>query len=364
MEKLAKGLVEIEKEIKNEKEALISVVIPAYNEEETIEECIKSFLNQTYKNLEIIVVDDGSTDNTYHIATCYPVKVIRLNKNYGPSHARNVGIKEARGDIIVFAEADAKYSPNYIETIIKPLTRKDIGGSIQYQRHPWSDEENILVRYWNTRFDAIRIITINGKRPVIGAWAFRKEIFEKIGLYDETLRCGEDVDLVNRLKRAGYKIAGITYAESESVLFRAESYEIIGIPVKCWMLHKEPDTFKKLIKRIWWGAIKCKKFRERWGLEPKGFKKLFFIGRNISALLLPIYPVLALIHNVLWLLIFFGVFFAESMFPIIYDRELRLTFKLALKDRDYKLALAMPFICWVEIRTRALGIFYAMLKGE
>ena len=72
----------------------------------------------------------------------------------------------------------------------------------------------------------------------------------------------------------------------------------------------------------------------------------------------------AIYHNIIWLLIFFGVFFAESMFPIIYDRELRLTFKLALKDRDYKLALAMPFICWVEIRTRALGIFYAMLKGE
>ena len=67
MEKLAKGLVEIEKEIKNEKEALISVVIPAYNEEETIEECIKSFLNQTYKNLEIIVVDDGSTLSLIHI---------------------------------------------------------------------------------------------------------------------------------------------------------------------------------------------------------------------------------------------------------------------------------------------------------
>jgi len=345
---------------------LVSVIIPAYNEEKTINECIESFLNQSYGNIEIIVVDDGSTDKTYHKASCYHIKIVKLDRNYGQSHARNVGLKEARGDIIVFAEADAKYSSNYIEVIIEPLIRSEkIGGSIACQRVAWSDKNNVLVRYWNTRFDEpVRMATIEGLRPVISAWAFRREIFEEVGLYDEMLRCGEDVDLVNRIKKAGYKIAAITYSNtsSERVLIETESYKVIAIPEKCYMFHKEPDTFIKLIKRTWWGAVNCKKFRERWGLEPKGFRKLFFIGRNILALLLPIYPLLALTYSILWLLIFFGVFFAESVFPIIYDRELRLTFKLALENKDYKLALAMPVICWIEIRTRALGIFYAMLR--
>ena len=346
---------------------LVSIVIPMYNNEETIAECIESLLNQTYRNLEIIVVDDGSTDDSYQIVKKYPIKVFRLETNYGPSRARNFGIKIANGDIIIFVEADAKYSSNYVEIIIKPLNNTEIGGSIAGGRIVWSDKNNVLVRYWNTRFgEAIIAVTIEGLRPVIGAWAFRKEIFDKVGLYDETLKCGEDVDFVNRIKKAGYKIAAITYSNtsSERVLIETESYKVIAIPEKCYMFHKDPDTFIKLIKRTWWGAVNCKKFRERWGLEPKGFRKLFFIGRNILALLLPIYPLLALTYSILWLLIFFGVFFAESVFPIIYDRELRLTFKLALENKDYKLALAMPVICWIEIRTRALGIFYAMLRGN
>ena len=328
---------------------LVSVVIPCHNEENSVRECVESFLKQTYPNIEIIVIDDCSTDKTPIILQELKrkgnnIRVFRNGSNKGEGYSRSFGIKVAKGDIIIEAECDGKYPLDYVEKMITPLLNdKNVGGAIPGRRIVWSDKDNVLVRYWNKRFFAAHLLTLEGKRPIIGAWAFRRDVFDEVGLYDETLPCGTDVDLVNRIKRRGYKIA--------------------FVPDACFY-HRDPDTFKKLIKRIWWGAIKCKKFRERWGLEPKGFKKLFFIGRNISALLLPVYPVLALIHNVLWLLIFFGVFFAESMFPIIYDRELRLTFKLALKDRDYKLALAMPFICWVEIRTRALGIFYAMLKGE
>jgi len=326
---------------------LVSIVIPCHNEEDTVEVCVESFLRQSYPNIEIIVVDDHSTDGTCTVLQKYRnmgnVKIIRNDSNYGEGYSRNVGIKVARGEIVIEAECDGKYPPDYVEKMIAPLLEdKNTGGAIPGKRIVWSDKDNVLVRYWNKRFLAAYILTLKGKRPVIGAWAFRRGVLEEVGLYDETLPCGTDVDLVNRIKGRGYKIA-----------FVADTY----------FYHRDPDTFKKFIRRIWWGSIKCKRFRERWGLEPKGFRKLFFTGRNISALLLPVYPVLALIHNILWLLIFFGVFFAESVFPILYDRELRLTFKLALEDGDYRLALALPFICWVEIRTRALGIFYAMLKG-
>ena len=347
-----------------DKQPLVSVIIPAHNEEENISECIESLLCQTYQNIEIIVVDDCSSDNTYSVATRYPIKIIRLNRNKGPAYARNIGIKNAKGKFIVFAEADAKYSSNYVENIIKPLDNPKIGGAIAGQRLVWSNKNNIIVRYWNYRFKAIGILTKKGLRSIIGAWAFRKNVLNKVGLYDESLRCGEDVDLVSRLKKAGYKIAAILNHDKSSTIINSDTDVVFGSPIHIYMYHKDPDTLKNFVKRIWWGAVKCKKFRERWELEPKGFRKLFFIARNISALLLPIYPVLALFHNLIWLLVFFGVFFAESIFPIIYDRELRLTFRLALEDKDYKLALAMPVICWVEIRMRALGMFYAMLRGD
>jgi len=322
------------------KAPLVSVIIPCYNEEETIGGCIESLLAQSYKSLEIIVVDDASTDKTPEIVGMYQVRFLRLNKNKGAVFARNFGFKHARGDIIVFCEADAFCPPKYIEKLVEPLL-KGADASISCPRRILN-KRGLISEYIEKRFYIACELTKASKRPIMGAWAFRREVLEDVGLFDENLRVGEDRDLVERLKRKGYKI---------TVVFGNE-----------WF-HKEPKTLRELAKFHFWRSVEGKRFRERWGLEPKGFKNLFFIMRNICALLLPVYPILAIIHNILWLLIFFGVSSTESIFPIIYDRELRLTFKLALEDKDYKLALVMPIICWIEIRTRALGIFYAMLKG-
>jgi len=326
---------------------LVSIVIPCHNEEETVVECVESFLKQDYPHIEVIIVDDYSTDNTYKIIERYKninnIKIIRNDSNRGEGFSRNIGIKMAKGDIVVEAECDGKYPPDYVRKVTAPLIEdSNIGGTIPGKRIVWSDRNNIIVRYWNKRFSAAHILTLEGKRPVIGAWAFRKAVLEEIGLYDETLPCGTDVDLVKRIKNKGYKI-----------MFVADAY----------FYHRDPDTLRKFIRRIWWGSVKCKKFRERWGLEPSGIRKSIFVGRNIAALLLPLYIILAAVHNFIWVVPFFCIFLAESVAPIIYDNELRLTFKLAVKDRDYKLAIAMPFICWIEIRTRALGILYAMLRG-
>ena len=320
---------------------LVSVIVPCYNEEETISRCIESLLTQTYKPLEIVVVDDASNDKTPEIIREYPVKLFRLNKNQGAAFARNFGFKHAKGDIIVFCEADALYLPEYIKKLVEPLL-KGADASISCPRRVLN-KKSLISEYIEKRFYTACELTKASKRPIMGAWAFRREVLEDVGLFDESLRVGEDRDLVERLKRKGYKIA---------VVFDNEWY------------HKEPKTLREFTKFHFWRSVEGKKFRERWGFEPKGLRKLFFIVRNISALLLLIYPVLAVFHDIFWLITFFGVFFAESVFPIIYDRELRLTFKLALEDKDYKLALAMPFICWIEIRTRALGIFYAMLRDR
>ena len=329
-------------------QSLVSVIIPCYNEEETIGLCLESFINQTYKNIEIIVVDDGSTDNSKKVVKNYAnkyngkIKLIELPHG-GVSRARNVGARYARGEYILFAEADGMYARNYVERLIAALEDNDVGGSIGGLRIAWSNRNNVIVRYWNSRWKAYLELVQEKRIPVIGAWAFRKKVFEKAGGYNEDLNCGEDVDLANRIERMGYKIEFVS---------------------NTYMYHKDPDTLTKLIRREWWGSVNCKKFRELWNLEPQGIGKMLFIGRNLLAFLLPLYLILACTHSIYWILPFFGVLFAESIFAIWYDIWLRRSFIIALRKRDYKLALAMPFICWVEIRTRALGIFYAMLKGE
>ncbi len=101
---------------------LISVIIPAYNAEEYIERCILSVRNQTYKNTEIIVVNDGSTDSTPELVKniCrldHRVKIINI-ENGGVSHARNIGIDNATGDYITFVDADDTIEPKMYETLL------------------------------------------------------------------------------------------------------------------------------------------------------------------------------------------------------------------------------------------------------
>ena len=77
----------------------VSVIIPAYNAEETIKQCIDGLLKQTYKKIEIIVIDDGSTENTAKIAATLKCKLIKLNKNIGYVNVLNVGLKSAKGKL-------------------------------------------------------------------------------------------------------------------------------------------------------------------------------------------------------------------------------------------------------------------------
>lgn len=106
---------------------LVSVIIPAYNAETTITRCINSIQIQTYSNLEIIVVNDGSTDNTKEIVKRLQERDDRIKlfttKNGGVSHARNVGIDNASGDYITFVDADDYIDPPMYEKLLNTITK-------------------------------------------------------------------------------------------------------------------------------------------------------------------------------------------------------------------------------------------------
>jgi len=105
----------------------ISVIIPTYNRKNLIENAITSVLNQTYKNLEVLIIDDGSTDNTKEIIDKFSdkrVKYIKLKENLGSSNARNIGIKMATGKYISFQDSDDIFYPNKLEFQINNLINK------------------------------------------------------------------------------------------------------------------------------------------------------------------------------------------------------------------------------------------------
>ena len=113
------------------KNNLVSVIIPVYNGEKYIKNCLENVLSQTYKNLEIIVVDDGSTDRSAEIAAGYPVKIVAHERNSGLSAARNTGIDNAQGDYIHFMDVDDLLNTDFYKSMVEAIvsTGSDIACS-------------------------------------------------------------------------------------------------------------------------------------------------------------------------------------------------------------------------------------------
>lgn len=115
----------------------ISVIIPTYNEENCIKNSISSLLNQTEKDFEIIIIDDGSTDQTKKIIQEEKSKKIKLilGEHKGPGFSRNLGAKKAKGEILVFVDADMTFDKDYLKNLIKPLeeNKKIIGTTHDYE---------------------------------------------------------------------------------------------------------------------------------------------------------------------------------------------------------------------------------------
>ncbi|MFA6023167.1 MAG: glycosyltransferase family 2 protein [Candidatus Pacearchaeota archaeon] len=129
-----------------------SVIIPAYNEENYILSCLKSIENQSYKKAEIIVVDDGSTDNTKEIIRDFSkkskIKISLLEQNHGgPGKARNLGAKQAKGKILLFVDADMTFDKEYVKLLVKPILEgKTIGTEEKTQRA--NNLDNIWSKCW------------------------------------------------------------------------------------------------------------------------------------------------------------------------------------------------------------------------
>lgn len=108
---------------------LVSIIVPVYNVEDYLNECLDSIVAQTYKNLEIIIIDDGSTDNSSNICDMYKSKDSRIKvihtSNHGLSAARNIGIDASSGDYICFVDSDDFISVHYVEDMLNVAVSSD-----------------------------------------------------------------------------------------------------------------------------------------------------------------------------------------------------------------------------------------------
>lgn len=109
---------------------LISIIVPIYNVESFLRDCLDSIANQRYSNIEVILVDDGTPDNSGHIADSYAQKDLRFKvihqKNKGVSSARNTGLEIAKGEYICFADSDDLLEPDYVEYLYNLSTKNNV----------------------------------------------------------------------------------------------------------------------------------------------------------------------------------------------------------------------------------------------
>ncbi len=182
---------------------LVSVIIPAYNRIHLTVRTVDSVLRQTHKNLDIIVVDDGSTDNTPQAMDAYYGQVRYYRKpNGGACSARNVGIREARGEYVAFLDCDDLYLPDKLALSVRFLQANAQYGFVHTAAHFIDDKDKVVGQYSHVRS---RRDAATPSRLILGNFVcnstvvVRREILAQAGLFDETIFTPADWDMWLRL---------------------------------------------------------------------------------------------------------------------------------------------------------------------
>lgn len=176
------------------KKNLISVIVPVFNGGVYIETCINHLMNQSYKEIEIIVVDDGSTDDSFDIASRFPVKILR-QENKGVSAARNIGIANATGEYIHFMDVDDAINSDFYKSLLEAIVRHqaDISccGTID------ENSKELTHFYKKSRaYEAIEKkleVTYAGRLGYVWRYLFRAELIHVNGLKFHEGRVIEDL---------------------------------------------------------------------------------------------------------------------------------------------------------------------------
>ena len=191
---------------------MVSVLIPAYNAEKTINRCIDSILCQTYQNIEIIIANDGSTDSTLPILSDYAEKdrriIICSQPNKGVSAARNMCLKNAKGDYILYVDADDWIEPNMIQRMLELIEDADfvlcesdhaeISEQVEY-------ECNIKIEHWNQKQQMQEFMKHKRMTGMLWNKLIRRSVIDGV-CFNEKTGYGEDAEFLWKIIKKSQKM--------------------------------------------------------------------------------------------------------------------------------------------------------------
>lgn len=270
---------------------LVSVVFPVKNEQRNIEECLRAVRNQSYKNIELVVVDGMSSDKTVEIAKKFHAKVFYENPPICPGNARNIGAEKAKGSIVAFIDADNVVEKDYIKKSVEVLEDDNIQGvSPKTYLYPTSE---LLPRLSYLERDFSK----QGLSPLV----VRRSAFLKVK-FNAPLVSGDDYDFGRRF---------------------AKKFKFIYMK-KIKTFHKEPNS-KKIVKESLWFGRTYPDLLLRGGLHAY----LAFLWVSAVAVMIPL-TLLSLIVPILRFLsiplLFAFLFYSVYKIRLMWRRKLKFLF--------------------------------------
>jgi len=311
----------------------VTIVVPVYNAARTIAPCVEACLAQDYPGVEVIVVDDGSTDDTANIVRRYPVRYLR-QENAGPASARNRGWRAATGKIVCFTDSDCVPAPDWVSRLVDEYTSGEIAGV--GGTYDIANDNNLLAACVHEE-----IVQRHLKMPrgvnYLGAFnvSYRRTVLEEAGGFDESYRIasGEDNDLAYRIIERGH-----------SLVFTRDAR----------VSHYHPENLWRYLRhQFWHGYWRMKLYRQHPRMSGGDVYGglLDFVQPPLCVGTLALTP-LAMIWPVLWMP--FGLM-------VLMDLGLQIpnTVRIVRRTGAVK-QWALAFITWLRGYARGLGMVAGM----
>ncbi len=317
---------------------MISVIVPAFNSEKTIGKTISSVLEQkTAKEFELIIVDDKSTDNTVKkIKEFKKVILVEQKKNSGPAVARNSGAEKAKGEIILFTDADCVAEKNWLEEMIKPFENPEVIG---VQGAYKTKQNSLTARFVQIEIeDRYDLMKKKEFIDFIGSYSagYRKKTFLEFNGFNENFPAasGEDPELSFRMEKKGLKLV----FNSNAVVY-----------------HLHPEDFMKYLKIKFWRGYwrilmykthKDKIIKDSYTPQILKFQIILMYAMLIGLIINPFISIK--------LLPFFG-------FIIIFSITL-IPFTVKALQKDFFIGLISPVIIYFRTTAFCMGLVWGLIK--